>query len=1074
MRSPFGHKERKRILQRASKSCQSFLDLRGQDITSIPVEVFTKPLVVSLRILDLTCNGLESLPRQICLLASLEELYLGHNYLKSLPKELQDLPKLKKLSLVHNGFQEVPFCLSRLQTLHWLNLSGNLVEVVPPWLLCLSQLHHLYLVRNLIENIPREIYLHGIAQIRKYFGLKSTRELNSETNNVQQSLVSPTKTNFCSGKVWSISKSPDSNGCEMVSLSSKEAVETQILTVDPVFLPLVTPGDDYSMQHNCSVSGFLESQRSEISLIQEETRQILLKQKLRKQNIDYLRQIRNQNQTKQIAFPRKKIDFSLELEHLSRYRSRRLTTSEYGTCSSFTGSVEWFPFNRRDSCVSVQSEVDDAINNNTRDILELKNLSSDGTYSLLSNASEHDYEEDSCLEELPDRRRYISLGDICAIIPEENLTGHLQSEFTLEVLEDLSFHPKLGNRQVLASEVIQMQPHGAKFYHDDPAIINLPFDVKLGRNDHVSCLYSNTGVGQRPQWEEMNSDDFNVFATHVEIKAYHFSLFAIVVTKGYPEARRKIRAGIGGCLYVPEVPGVEVLFPESCLLHDIEASVKVLYADDPYDVDHSDPDAHALAAPAVQLGPHGCIFNPHSKDFVTVRLPLPDGKAIQESYGNSQLTFWCSPTMDGEDLHWQQFHPKFVHIDNDDDSLCSVYFSVEHFCFFRTLWDIVDTILWETKLGASFLIPIFQFNVSFQALMSEISDIDRRFGICVVCYRFGKPLEDIGNFPILVGKCIAPKMLSTGILQIRLESKHFKADTSIGMKELVARENFKGRPFVLQFGCQFIGEAPDHGTFGNVIVEQQTQYEGNTSVLSFLLNKPRSSEVDDASVDWEVQLTKELTALLSIKAEKDMGDEVWHEVAESLGYTPKEIHGFGTCDNPTAAIIADYKHRGGMPHQFISALYKTGSPGNMTRSTCRQRTSLPSRTVMEEERSEMAHELCPFDCVRKNARKRRLVESINWEEKFQDIAQKVVGNGKWKQLGRILRVGESKIQEIEHDCSIRQDGLQEKAYQVLIAWRDLNPDHWDLGNALGRLSNALCKIGLNAVARQYCFAAEMG
>lgn len=82
MRSPFGHKERKRILQRASKSCQSFLDLRGQDITSIPVEVFTKPLVVSLRILDLTCNGLESLPREICLLASLEELYLGHNYLK--------------------------------------------------------------------------------------------------------------------------------------------------------------------------------------------------------------------------------------------------------------------------------------------------------------------------------------------------------------------------------------------------------------------------------------------------------------------------------------------------------------------------------------------------------------------------------------------------------------------------------------------------------------------------------------------------------------------------------------------------------------------------------------------------------------------------------------------------------------------------------------------------------------------------------------------------------------------------------------------------------------------------------
>lgn len=48
--------------------------------------------------------------------------------------------------------------------------------------------------------------------------------------------------------------------------------------------------------------------------------------------------------------------------------------------------------------------------------------------------------------------------------------------------------------------------------------------------------------------------------------------------------------------------------------------------------------------------------------------------------------------------------------------------------------------------------------------MLEISDIDRRFGICVVCYRFGKFLEDIGNFLILVGKCIVLKMLSIGIL----------------------------------------------------------------------------------------------------------------------------------------------------------------------------------------------------------------------------------------------------------------------------------------------------------------------
>ena len=71
----------------------------------------------------------------------------------------------------------------------------------------------------------------------------------------------------------------------------------------------------------------------------------------------------------------------------------------------------------------------------------------------------------------------------------------------------------------------------------------------------------------------------------------------------------------------------------------------------------------------------------------------------------------------------------------------------------------------------------------------------------------------------------------------RLESEHFKADLSIGVKELVAVENFTGHPFVIQFGCQFTGDAPDHGNFGSVIVEQPSQYGGNKAVLSFLLNK---------------------------------------------------------------------------------------------------------------------------------------------------------------------------------------------------------------------------------------------
>lgn len=81
------------------------------------------------------------------------------------------------------------------------------------------------------------------------------------------------------------------------------------------------------------------------------------------------------------------------------------------------------------------------------------------------------------------------------------------------------------------------------------------------------------------------------------------------------------------------------------------------------------------------------------------------------------------------------------------------------------------------------------------------------------------------------------KSYCTLFIPFRLESHHFKADPSVGVKELVAVENFTGRPFVMQFGCKFTGEPPDHGNFGSVIVEQPSQYGGNKPVLSFLLNK---------------------------------------------------------------------------------------------------------------------------------------------------------------------------------------------------------------------------------------------
>ena len=111
--------------------------------------------------------------------------------------------------------------------------------------------------------------------------------------------------------------------------------------------------------------------------------------------------------------------------------------------------------------------------------------------------------------------------------------------------------------------------------------------------------------------------------------------------------------------------------------------------------------------------------------------------------------------------------------------------------------------------------------------------------------------------------------------------------------------------------------------------------------------QPRDADNADSYLDWEVQLTKELTNVLSINAETDMGDEVWHDVAKQLGYTPREISNFSTNDNPMAAVITDYKRRGGIPHQFITALYKTGSPGNVMKQKMNNRTG--STRMVEED-----------------------------------------------------------------------------------------------------------------------------
>ena len=711
-----GLKEKDKLLINARKSCQSTLYLRGHHLDALPKCVSQKPLRYTLKLLDLSYNLLEGFPQELGLLSNLEELYIQNNHLQHIPDELCNLIRIRKLGLVHNQVRTIPFSLSKLTCLEWLNLSGNQIHVVPHFVLYLPSLTSLRVLRNPIDNVPRGIYIQGLEAMRKYFAIDIRTGIYNNS--------------FCDQ-----SKKEINNEGQKVYKESLIDVEDEALTAEEA------RRDVFSTSFSEYVSEVKKSQNDEIQLVKDLKERLRISQEIRRMNLEYLKNQESKKNSRSAPHPRRISSISLDSTTRKRHRQRMMSTSEYGSFTTFTENMSLPPQNQDNDDKS--SESLDACT---------------------------DDDDESCMPELDivPRKRHITHGDICVIIPECNRSGHLQSEFTLEILEDLAYQPTScmrGSWQVVGSEVLMLQPHGALFFKSDPAIISLPYDVKVESKDEIICLCSDTGFGELPNWQAMDKQSYTVFQSHVEISAEHFSLFAVVAQKQYHSAQCLIRKGVGGSLVVDEVPGVEITFPGTSLLHDIQASVKVFYASEPYGVDHNDPHAFGLAAPVIELGPHNCQFDSSSPELVTVRLPLPNGKEILEIFGDRQLTFWCSSTQEDEPLDWQQLQPQNVHIDAENDSLCSVYFSVEHFTFFKVLWDVIDAVLYEAKLGASHFIPSFQFYVSCEALMSDSED-GVRFGLCICCSRFGISLDGIGNFPISVGKH-PPKMISTGPLIIR-------------------------------------------------------------------------------------------------------------------------------------------------------------------------------------------------------------------------------------------------------------------------------------------------------------------
>ncbi|KAL4235701.1 hypothetical protein ACF0H5_004094 [Mactra antiquata] len=160
---------------------QKKLKMRGKDLKAIPHVLFTMielevldlsperesclafrlPLVppsigrlINLRVLMLDTNELYSLPKEICLLQSLERISLSNNYLTSLPHGFGRLPQLRSIHASNNKFEAFPLEVCDIKVLQFLDLSDNLLMSVPDEISKLVNLRTLLLNYNKLIKLP--------------------------------------------------------------------------------------------------------------------------------------------------------------------------------------------------------------------------------------------------------------------------------------------------------------------------------------------------------------------------------------------------------------------------------------------------------------------------------------------------------------------------------------------------------------------------------------------------------------------------------------------------------------------------------------------------------------------------------------------------------------------------------------------------------------------------------------------------------------------------------------------------------------------------------------------------------
>jgi hypothetical protein len=107
--------------------------------------------------LQLCCNNLKTLPREIGLLRRLTTLVLSNNQLDELPETIGFLVSLVELRVDKNRLTDLPRTMSGLQALRVLSIADNMFSEIPRCVMPLTRLTTFECDRNPLRGIPAEI-----------------------------------------------------------------------------------------------------------------------------------------------------------------------------------------------------------------------------------------------------------------------------------------------------------------------------------------------------------------------------------------------------------------------------------------------------------------------------------------------------------------------------------------------------------------------------------------------------------------------------------------------------------------------------------------------------------------------------------------------------------------------------------------------------------------------------------------------------------------------------------------------------------------------------------------------------